>query len=186
MERPGEEGQGTDARHRNSDPRMQKEKKRGLREIERGLARRPSHRPAVRLGRKRAIESVLYALTQLLLLRELVPGITHRRATLHDPLLETGERPADAALRDAEAQDRRAVVRVLLHVAHQFEGDGPRPRDGDEGETALAEYHLRLRVLVVRRGVEDRIVCASLLAAKSKKRKLDEKVSQGECVVWES
>jgi hypothetical protein len=73
-------------------------------------------------------------------------------------------------LRDTEAQHRRAVVRVLLRVAHQFERDGPRPRDGDEGEAALAEYRLRLRVLALRRGIGDRIVCASLLAAKAKSK----------------
>ena len=74
MERPGE-----DARHRNSDLEMQKDLSIGvdrflasLREIERGLARRPRHRHAVRSRWERAIESILYALTELLLLRGLV------------------------------------------------------------------------------------------------------------------
>ena len=143
---------------------MQK-KRQSLREIEGDLARLPCHRPAVRLGRKRAIEGVLNALPELLLLRELVPGISHRPATLHDPLLETGECPADAALRNTEADHRRAVDRVLLCIAYEFEGDGPRPWNGDEGETALAEDDLRLRVLVLRRGIEDRIVYLFSLTA---------------------
>jgi len=80
---------------------------------------------------ERATEGVLYARTELLLLRGLIPGIAHRPTTLHDPLLEASERPADAALRDAETEHRSAVGRVLLRVAHQFERDGPGPRDGD-------------------------------------------------------
>ena len=139
-----------------------------LREIERGLARRPRDWHAVRSRGERAIEGVLYALTELLLLRGLVPGIAHRPTTLHDPLLESSERPADAALRDAEAKHGGAVGGVLLLVAHQFERDGPRPGNGDEGETALAEDRLRHGVLVLRRGVEDRIVFASSLAARMK------------------
>ena len=158
--------QGTNARHRNSDIECRKTEK-SLREIERGLARRLCHRPAVRLRRLRAIESVLNALTQLLLLRELIHGISHRTGSLHDPLLETGERSANAALRDAEAENRRAVARVLLRVTHEFEGvdpggyfgylilfpiltDIPQPRDGDEGETTLAENGQRLCILVLR------------------------------------
>ena len=68
-------------------------------------------------------------------------------------------------MRDAKAENRGAVGRVLLRVAHQFERDGPGPRNGDEGETALAEDGLRHSILVVGRGAEDRIICASLLAA---------------------
>ena len=74
-------------------------------------------------------------------------------------------RPADAALRDAKAEHRGAVGRVLLRVTHQFERDGPGPRNGDEGETPLVEDGLRHGILVLGRGVEDRIVGASLLAA---------------------
>ena len=107
-----------------------------LREIERGLALHPRDWHAVRSKWERAIEAVLYALMELLLLWRLVPGISHRPATLHDPLLESGERPADAALRDAEAEHGGAVGRILLRVAHQFERDGPAPRNGDKGETA--------------------------------------------------
>ena len=148
--------------------------------MKRGLARRPCRRHTARPRWKRATESVLNALTQLLLLRELVPSISHRPASLHDPLLETSKRPADAALRNAEAVHRGIVGRVLLRVAHNFEGDGPRPRDGDEGETAQAEDDLRLHDLVLRRDVEDRVVCASLLAAtyKTGKVRLKKKVSQ--------
>jgi len=137
-----------------------------LREIERGLARRPRHGHAVRSRRERATEGVLYALTELLLLRGLIPGIAHRPTTLHDPLLKASERPADPALRDAETENSGAVGRVLLRVAHQFERDGPGPRDGDEGETALAEDGLWHRILVLGRGVVDRVVFESLLAAK--------------------
>jgi hypothetical protein len=43
------------------------------------------------------IEGILYTLTELLLLRELVPHIAHRPATLHDLLLSLSERPADTA-----------------------------------------------------------------------------------------
>ena len=110
-----------------------------LREVERGIARRPCHGHVVRSKRERAIEGVLYALTELLPLRGLIPGVSHRPATLHDPLLEASERPADAALRDAEAEHGGAVGRILLRVAHQFERDGPGLRNGDEGETALAK-----------------------------------------------
>ena len=39
--------------------------------------------------------------------------------------------------RDAQAKDRGAVDGVLLRVAHQFEHDGPWPRDGHEREAAL-------------------------------------------------
>ena len=139
----------------------------GLREIERGLARRARHRVAVlRTGRKRAKEGVLYPLTKLLLLRGLVPRIAHRPAALHDPRLESSERPADATLRDPEAEDRGAVDGVLLRVAHQFERDGPRPRDGYEREAPLVEDRLRRGILLLGRGVEDRIVCAALLAAR--------------------
>ena len=94
-----------------------------------------------------AIEGILYALTLLLLLlRELVPGTSHGPAVFHDPLLVSGERPADTALHDAEAQHRRAADWVLLLVTHGFEGDSPQPRDGDEGEIAMAEVGLRLHV----------------------------------------
>jgi len=74
--------------------------------------------------------------------------------------------PADAALGDAETENSGAVGRVLLRVAHQFEGDGPWPGNGDEGEAPLAEDGLWHRILVLRRGVVDRIVFESLLAAK--------------------
>ena len=107
-----------------------------LREIERGLTRRPRHGHAVRSGWERAIEGVLYALTEPLLVRGLVAGIAHRPATLHDQLLESGERPVDAALRDTKVWNSGTVGRVLLCVAHQFERDGPGPRDGDEGGCA--------------------------------------------------
>ena len=140
--------------------------------MKRGLARRLFHRHTARLGWKRAIESVLNALTQLLLLRELVPSISHRPASLHDPLLETSKHPADAAVRNAEAQHRRAVDRVLRRVAHEFEVDGTRPQDSDEGETPQAEDGLRLYDLVLRRDVEDRVVPVSLLAAKYKTGKV--------------
>ena len=119
----------------------------------------------MRSRRERPIKGILYTLTELLLLRGLVSRISHRPTTLHDPLLETSERPADAALRDAEAEHGGAVGRVLLGVAYQFERDGPGPRDGDEGETPLVEDGLRHSILVLGRGVEDRIVGASLLAA---------------------
>ena len=89
---------------------------------------------------------------------------------------KTSEHPADAALLDAEARHRRAVDRVLLRVAHEFEGNCPRPQDSGEDETALAEDGLRQHVLLLRGGVRDRVVRASLLAARHKKKvKLDEK-----------
>ena len=116
-------------------------------------------------GGKHAIEGILYALTEMLLLRRLVRSIAHRPTTLHDPLLESSERPPDAALRDAETENHSAVGRVLLHIAHQFERDGPGPRNGDKGETALVEGGLQHSILVLGRGIEDRIVSASLLAA---------------------
>jgi len=117
----------------------------------------------VRSRRERAIEGLLYALPELLLLRGLVPRVAHWPTAFHDPLLESGERPADAALRDDEAENGGAVGRVLLRIAHQFERDGPGPGNGDEGETPLAEDGLRHRILVLRRGVVDRIVFESLL-----------------------
>ena len=73
--------------------------------------------------------------------------------------------PADIASRDTKAEHRGAVGRVMFHIAHQFERDGPGPQNGDKGETALVEGGLQHRILVLGRGVEDRIVSASLLAA---------------------
>jgi hypothetical protein len=119
----------------------------------------------------RTYDGILYVLTLLLLLRELVLSISHGSVALHDPLLETSERPVDAALRDAEAQ-HHAVDWFLVRVAHEFEGDSSGPRDGDEAEAALAEDGLRLRVLVLRRCVEHRVVSASLLAARYEKGKV--------------
>lgn len=67
----------------------------------------------------------MYALTELLLLRGLVSRTAHRPETLHDPLLESSETPADGALRDAEAKHNSPVSRALVRVAHQFERNGP-------------------------------------------------------------
>jgi len=61
---------------------------------------------------------------------------------------------------------RGPVGGVRLCVAHQFERDGLWPGNSDEGETALVEGHLRYSILVLRRGVEDRIAVESLLAAR--------------------
>ena len=119
-----------------------------------------------RTRRESSKKGVLYPLTKLLLLRGLITRVAHRPATLHDPRLESGERPTDAALRDAEAENRGAVDGVLLRVANQFESDGPRPRDGYERETTLVEDRLRRGILVLRRSVEDRIVRAVVLAAR--------------------
>jgi hypothetical protein len=69
-------------------------------------------------------------------------------------------------LRDARAKVHGAVEGVLLRVAHQFESDDPRPRDGYEREDPLTEDHPRRSILMSNQGVEDRIVCAALLAAK--------------------
>ena len=62
---------------------------------------------------------ILYTLTELPLLRGLVPHIPHRQATLHGRLLSS------SGYRDAEAEHRRTVGDVLLCVAHQLERDGP-------------------------------------------------------------
>jgi len=107
--------------------------------------------------RKRASDSILYALAELRLLRGLIVAISHRPATIRDPLLEACDCPADAALGNAEADDRRTVVRVLLLVAHQFQRDcpRPRPRNGDEREAVYVENRLGLDVLRPGGGVED-------------------------------
>jgi len=74
--------------------------------------------------------------------------------------------PADGALRDAEAKHRGAVGGILHCMVHQFERDGPWQGNSDEGETTLVEVRMRHSILVLRRGVEGRIVFASLLAAR--------------------
>ena len=100
MERPGEEGKGPthgignsdlERRNRNRSSACRSVVLASSREIEQGLAHRPCHMHAVRPRRKRPIEGVLYGLTELLPLRELLPDISHRPAALHDPLLETSE-----------------------------------------------------------------------------------------------
>ena len=98
-------------------------------------------------------------------LRGLVAGIAHRPTALHDPLLEASEGPANPALRKAEAEHRGAVDGVLLRVAHEFERDRPRPRDGDEREPALVEYRLRDRVLGPRGRVINRVIRPAELTA---------------------
>jgi len=131
------------------------------------LRRRRGHARAVWTRRKHASDNVLYVLVELrLLLRRLVAAISHRHrpATIRDPLLEAGDRPADAPLRKVEADDRRAVARVLLLVAHRFQPHCPRPRHGDEREAAPIENRLGLGVL--RRpggGVEDMVIATALL-----------------------
>ena len=70
------------------------------------------------------------------------------------------------ARRDAEAKHRGAVGGVLLCVAHQFERDGPWLGNIDDGVTTLVEDRLRHSMLVLGQGVENRIVFASLLAAR--------------------
>jgi len=114
------------------------------------LRRRRGHARAVWTRRKHASDNVLYVLVELrLLLRRLVAAISHRHrpATIRDPLLEAGDRPADAPLRKVEADDRRAVARVLLLVAHRFQPHCPRPWHGDEREAAPIENRLGLGVL---------------------------------------
>src|SRR5260221_3414308 len=92
------------------------------REIQWDLPRRVRHRHTLQPRRKRAIERILYALAKLLLLQGLEAGITHRRAALHDPLLEPSERPADVTLHGAaETQHRRTVHLVLLRLTGQLE-----------------------------------------------------------------
>jgi len=132
----------------------------------RSLQRRRGHARAVWTRRKRASDSILYALVELrLLLQRLVAAISHRHrpATIRNPLLEAGDRPADAPLRKVEADDHRAVIWVLLRVADRFQPHCPRPQHGDEREAALIENRLGLGVL--RRpggGVEDRVVATAL------------------------
>jgi len=135
------------------------------REIQRDLARRARHRRTLRPRRKRAIERVLYTLAKLLPLQGMETGITHGRATLHDPLLESSERPADATLHDAETQHRSTVHRVLLRVTYELEGDCPRPRHRDEREATFVEDRLRNCASAIRRREEDRVVYAPLWAA---------------------
>lgn len=116
-------------------------------------------------ARKRAGERVLYPLLELCLLWRLVAGVSHGPAALADPLLHAGLRPADAALREAEAEHGSAVDRVLLRVAHELEGDRPRPGNGDEHEPALVEDRLRRRVLWPHGIVIDRIIRVTFVAA---------------------
>jgi len=134
------------------------------REIQRDLARRARHRHTLRPRRKRAIERVLYTLAKLLLLQGLEGGITHRRAALHDPLLEPSERPADATLHDAETQHRNTVHRVLLRVTYELERDHPRPRHRNEREATFVEDRLRICASAIRRREEDRVVYVPLWA----------------------
>ena len=108
------------------------------------LARRARHRHTLQPGRKHAIERIVYAMAKLLLLQGPEAIITHLWAALHDPLLERSERPADAALHDAETQHRSTVHRVLLRVACELERDCPRPRHRDEREATFVEDRLRI------------------------------------------
>lgn len=62
--------------------------------------------------------------------------MTHRTGALHEPLLESDERPADAASHDAGEKHRSEVCPVLLRVAYELERDGPRPGNSDEREAA--------------------------------------------------
>ena len=70
------------------------------------------------------IEGVLYALTELLL-QGVVASIAHGPTMLHDPLLESSECPADAALGDSKVENGSTVDRVQLCVVYQFECNGP-------------------------------------------------------------
>ena len=65
-----------------------------IREMWRGLARRPHHRHTVRSRRKRAIEGIMYALAKLLHLHKLqrVARMTHRTTALRGSLLESDVR----------------------------------------------------------------------------------------------
>ena len=45
--------------------------------------------------------------------------------------------PVEAVMRDTQAKDRSTVDRVLLRMAHQFDSDGPWPRDGYKREATL-------------------------------------------------
>ena len=57
--------------------------------------------------------------------------------------------------RSAAAQLRR----VMLGVGYKLERDDPRPGNSNEREAALIEYSLRHSILVLDRGVGNRIVC---------------------------
>jgi len=114
---------------------------------------------------ERMIEGILYALTELLLLWGLVAHISYWPATLHGPLLKSSKRPVDAMLHNAEVEHHGAVGWVLLRVVYQFEHDGPGLWDGNEGKTLLAEDGLWHSILVLGQGIENQIVCVSLLAA---------------------
>lgn len=127
--------------------------------------------------RKSAIERILYALPELHLLRRLIAVIAHRPAALGDPLLHSGERPLNAALRRTEAQDSGAVDRVLFHVAHELESDRPWPRNANECEAPVAEDRLRLGVLALNGGIIDRVVRLTKVTAGANQRKEEPKVS---------
>jgi len=111
---------------------------------------------------ERASDSILYTLAELRLLRWLVVVIPHQPAAIRDPLLEAGDRPADATLRKAKADNCRAVIWVLLLVAHQLQRHCPRPRNGYECEAPRAEDCLGLGVLRVGGCVDDGIVGTAL------------------------
>ena len=94
----------------------------------------------------------------------MVISILHGPTPVGYPLFEPGDGPAEAALRIAEAQYRRTVLRVLLGVPHELECNRPGPRDGGKGESALVEDRLGHGVFLRRRCVEDGVKRAALLA----------------------
>ena len=79
-------------------------------------------------------------------------------ATLHGPLLDSREFPADPGLQGAETKYRSAVSSVLLRVAHQVKCNS----SWHNGQGNCDE---RDSILVPRRDKEGQIVCTSLLAA---------------------
>ena len=124
---------------------------------------------------KRRVEDILYALTELLLLRGQVSRVPHRPVMLHDPLLES----ADAALRNAEAGNNSAVHGVLLHVAHQFERDDPQSEKGDKGETALTEDGLQHGTSMCRRSNHISVLAGcNRITRRQKEKKIREKASR--------
>ena len=92
--------------------------------------------------------------------------VAHGPAPLHDPALEDLAAPADAGLLVAEAEHGGDVRGVVFLVAHEFEGDGPGPADGEEEEARGGEEGVVGDVGGGGGGVEDGVEGLAVAAAR--------------------
>ena len=90
-----------------------------IREMWRGLARRPHHRHTVRSRRKRAIEGIMYALAKL----QRVARMTHRTTALRGSLLESDVRRTSSGCRVARRRGEapQGSPYWLGHASHRVQ-----------------------------------------------------------------